>query len=106
MSSQSYVTTDGQSVSFSWNKETIRSLRPDLYYCQACCCGALSLARGRVYRLPESQSAVIGLLSVRTVYIFRVIKCMYMQYTQGLCQFRLSTAVHALSLAAPAATAV
>jgi hypothetical protein len=32
--SQSYVTTDGQSASLSWNKATIWGLRPDLYYCQ------------------------------------------------------------------------
>jgi hypothetical protein len=32
--SQSYVMTDGQSASLSWNKEPICDLRPDLYYCQ------------------------------------------------------------------------
>jgi hypothetical protein len=32
--SQSYVTTDGQSASLSWNKAPIWVLRPDLYYCQ------------------------------------------------------------------------
>jgi hypothetical protein len=31
---QSYVTTDGQSASLSWNKAPIWGLRPDLYYCQ------------------------------------------------------------------------
>jgi hypothetical protein len=30
--SQSYVTTDGQSASQSWNKAPIWGLRPDLYY--------------------------------------------------------------------------
>jgi hypothetical protein len=30
---QSYVTTDGQSASLSWNKAPIWGLRPDLYYC-------------------------------------------------------------------------
>jgi hypothetical protein len=35
-----------------------------------------------------------------------VYKCMYIQYTQGLCQFRLSTADHALLLIATATTAV
>jgi hypothetical protein len=30
---ESYVTTDGQSASLSWNKAPIWSLRPDLYYC-------------------------------------------------------------------------
>jgi hypothetical protein len=32
--SLSYVTTDGQSASLSWNKAPIWGLRPDLYYCQ------------------------------------------------------------------------
>jgi hypothetical protein len=31
---KSHVTTDGQSVSVSWNKAHIWSLRPDIYYCQ------------------------------------------------------------------------
>jgi hypothetical protein len=32
--SESYITTDGQSVSVSWNKAPIWGLRPDLYYCR------------------------------------------------------------------------
>jgi hypothetical protein len=32
--SQSYVTTDGQLASLSWNKAPIWGLRPDLFYCQ------------------------------------------------------------------------
>jgi hypothetical protein len=31
---QSYVKTDGQSASLSWNKALIWGLRPDFYYCQ------------------------------------------------------------------------
>jgi hypothetical protein len=31
--SQSYVTTDGQSASISWNKAPTWDVRPDLYYC-------------------------------------------------------------------------
>jgi hypothetical protein len=31
--SESYVTTDGQSASLSWNKAPIWGLRADLYYC-------------------------------------------------------------------------
>jgi hypothetical protein len=31
--SESYVTTDGQPASLSWNKAPIWGLRPDLYYC-------------------------------------------------------------------------
>jgi hypothetical protein len=30
--SESYVTTDGQSASLSWNKAPIWGLRPDIYY--------------------------------------------------------------------------
>jgi hypothetical protein len=32
--SQSYVTTDGQSTSLSWNKASIWGLRPDFFHCQ------------------------------------------------------------------------
>jgi hypothetical protein len=32
--SESYITTDGQSASLSWNKAPIWGLRPDLDYCQ------------------------------------------------------------------------
>jgi hypothetical protein len=32
--SESYVTTDGQPDSLSWNKAPFWGLRPDLYYCQ------------------------------------------------------------------------
>jgi hypothetical protein len=32
--SESYVTTDGQSVSLSWHKAPIWGLRLDFYYCQ------------------------------------------------------------------------
>jgi hypothetical protein len=31
--SETYVTTDGQPASLSWNKAPIWGLRPDLYYC-------------------------------------------------------------------------
>jgi hypothetical protein len=47
--SESYVTTDGQSASLSWNKAPIWGLRPDLYYCQTVSgllmWGALSVER-------------------------------------------------------------
>jgi hypothetical protein len=33
LESESYVTTDGQPASLSWNKTPIWGLRPDLYYC-------------------------------------------------------------------------
>jgi hypothetical protein len=54
----------------------------------------------------QTQSAVISLLSVCTIYILQVIKCMYTQHIEGLCQFRLSTADRAISLVAPVTTAV
>jgi hypothetical protein len=68
--------------------------------------GASSRQRGRVCRLPESQSAVISLLSVCSICVLYVIKCMDIQHIQGLCQSWLSIADHALSLVALATTAV
>jgi hypothetical protein len=56
--------------------------------------------KGWVCHLPKSQSAVISLFSVCTIYILLVINCMNMQHIQELCQSRLSTAYHALSLVA------
>jgi hypothetical protein len=32
--SESYITTDGQSASLSWNEAPVWDLRPDFYYCQ------------------------------------------------------------------------
>jgi hypothetical protein len=52
--SESYVTTDGQPASLSWNKAPIWGLRPDLLYfwqLRVCWFGAPSLTRGRVCRL-------------------------------------------------------
>jgi hypothetical protein len=94
---KSYVTTDG----LSWNKAHIWALWPDFFtvrQLQDCWCGALSLTRGRVCRLPESHSVVISLFSKCTIYILYIIKCMYVQDMQGLSQSRLSTANYALSL--------
>jgi hypothetical protein len=42
----------------------------------------------------------------RVTVILHVIKCMYIQHIQNLCQARLSTAGHALSIVALATTAV
>jgi membrane-associated phospholipid phosphatase len=55
-SDESDVTTDGQSVSLSWNKAPIWGLRPDFFtvrQSRVCLYGALSLSltRGRVCRL-------------------------------------------------------
>jgi hypothetical protein len=46
----SYVTTDGQSASLSWNKAPIWGLR-HRFLLLSDSCGALSLTRGRVCRL-------------------------------------------------------
>jgi hypothetical protein len=75
--------------------------------------GAISDER-LVCHLPESQSAVVSLLSVCIIYILHVVKrmyiCMYkymyIQYIQGLCLTRLSVADLVLLLIAPATTAV
>jgi hypothetical protein len=76
--------------------------------------GALSDERtGPSFSRVTVRSSV-SLLSVCTIYILHVIKrmyicmykCMYIQYIQGLCQSRLSTADHALLLIASATTAV
>jgi hypothetical protein len=47
---ESYVTTDGQLASLSWNKAPIWGLQSDFYYCQTVVFlyGALYLTRGRV----------------------------------------------------------
>jgi hypothetical protein len=44
--------------------------------------------------------------SVVSMYILHVIKCMYIQHIQDFYESRLSTPDHALSLVAPAKTAV
>jgi hypothetical protein len=52
----------------------------------ACWCGVLSLTRRWVCRLPEPQSAVVSLLSVCTIYISHVIKCMYVCIYRSLME--------------------
>jgi hypothetical protein len=52
--SQSYITTDGQSASMSWNKAPIWNLDQIFIIVRqlrVCLYGPLSLTRGRVYRL-------------------------------------------------------
>jgi hypothetical protein len=52
--SQSYIMTDGQSASLSWNNASIWGLRPvfiTIKQLRVCLYGALSLTRGRVCRL-------------------------------------------------------
>jgi hypothetical protein len=106
--SQSYVTTFGQSASLSWNVALIWGWRPDLYYCKSVAdllmWGALSDERTGLSfaRVTVSSNKSV----VCTIYILHVIKFMYKQHIQGLCQSRLSTADHALPLVAPAATGI
>jgi hypothetical protein len=59
---------------------------------QACWCGALSLTRGQVCHLPESQSAVVSLLAVCTVYISHVLNvCTYVCMHVRMCiQYQLN----------------
>jgi hypothetical protein len=88
--------TVGQSASLSWNEAPIWGLRPDLYYCMTV--EGLSFARVTV----SSNKSVVSMYNLH----FHVIKYMYIQHMQGLCQSRLSTADHALPLVAPATMAV
>jgi hypothetical protein len=75
--SQSYVTTDGQSASLSWNKAPIWGLRPDLYYCLTVTgflmWGALSDERTGL----SFARVTVRSKSVCTIYILHVIKRMY-----------------------------
>jgi hypothetical protein len=98
--SQSYVTTDGQSASLSWNKAPIWGLRPDLYYCMTVAgllmWGALSdertgLSFARV--TVSSSSSVVSMYNLHFTSYY-----MYIQYIQGLCQSRPHTADHAIRI--------
>jgi hypothetical protein len=70
---ESYVTTDGQSASVSWNKAPSQGLRPGFYYCQTVAGllirGALSDER-RVRRLQLllvlASTAILGSESSET----------------------------------------
>jgi hypothetical protein len=64
--SESYITTDGQSASLSWNKASIWGLRPDFYYCQTVAgllmWGALSDERtGLSFRI---SAGPVGLVTI------------------------------------------
>jgi hypothetical protein len=73
---ESYVTTDGQSASLSWNEAFIWGSRPDIYYCHTVMgllLWALSLTRGRVCRYNRcwplqaqsfSGSSPVGFLTI------------------------------------------
>jgi hypothetical protein len=96
--SQSHVTTDGQSASLSWNKAPIWGLRPDFQYCQM-------IAGLLIWdTLSDKRTGLFfTMYNIQYIYILRAITWMYIQYIQGLCQSRLSTAAdHVLSLVASA----
>jgi hypothetical protein len=67
--SQSYVTTDGQFASLSWDKAPMWDLRPDFYYCLTIAClllwGALSDER---MGLPFARVTVSSNKSVVNMY--------------------------------------
>jgi hypothetical protein len=57
-----------------------------VWWLQACWRGALSLTRGRVCHLPESQSAVVSLLSVVQFTFYMVLNvCMYVCINVCIC---------------------
>jgi hypothetical protein len=80
--SQSYVTTDGQSASLSWNKAPIWGLRPDSHYCR-------TIAGLLIWGLWWEDGSVFYNVQC-TIYLH--FACYYMnvctQYIQGFCQCR------------------
>jgi hypothetical protein len=60
--SQSYIKTNFESASLSWNKAHLGLIA--VRQLQACWCGALSLTRGRVCLLPDSVSSNTSLDSM------------------------------------------
>jgi hypothetical protein len=57
--SESYVMTDGQSASLSWNKAPIWGLRPDFYQCQTVA-GLLMWSAPSDERTPLSFTIAVG----------------------------------------------
>jgi hypothetical protein len=78
MASLSYIATDGQSASLSWNKELVCGLRPDFCYCHtvADLWGALSDERTvcRLQLLLVLASAVI--LGPTPVGLMTILYCL------------------------------
>jgi hypothetical protein len=73
--SLSYITTDGQSASLSWNKAPIWGLRPDFYYCLTIAdflYGTPSLTRGRVCLLLCTMCNIFYCLrfETRSLYLY------------------------------------
>jgi hypothetical protein len=76
--SQSYVTTDGQSASLSWNKAPIWGLRPDFHYCQTIAgllmWGALSNERTGVFYNVQYTIYLHFTCYYLNVYIYNIYK--------------------------------
>jgi hypothetical protein len=91
--SLSHVTTDGQSVTLSWNKAPIWGLRPDFIavrnteyvgQLRVCWHGALSLTRGRVCRLQLllalASAVILGSVSLGTRDHIYCLSCWMLLY--------------------------
>jgi hypothetical protein len=93
--SQTYVKTDDQSASLSWNKAPIWGLRPDFHYLQTI--GGLLIWGA----LSDDRTGLS--FTMNNMYNTFTFTCYYLNvYIQGLCQSRLSTANHILSVVASA----
>jgi hypothetical protein len=99
--SQSYVTTDGQSASHSWNKASIWGLGPDLYYYQTVAgllmWGSLSDERTSLSFDGVTVSNNKSVVSMYNLHFTFYLIYVYVQHIHRICQFRLSTAYHAIS---------
>jgi hypothetical protein len=77
----SYITTDGQSASLSWNKAPIRGLRPvfliNVRQLRACWCRAPSLTRGRVCLL------LCTMYNIFAFYMLSHTKLLFIQVLHG-----------------------
>jgi hypothetical protein len=70
---------------------------------------APSLTRGRVFRMPNRVCSILVICQYIQKYLFficLIYKVVYMQYIQGLCQSRLSTANYVLLIVIHGITAV
>jgi hypothetical protein len=81
---ESYVTTDGQQASLSWNKAPFWGLRPDLYYCLTVAglliWGTLSDERTG---LSFSGQSPVGLMAIFYCLIFETSLCVASYHSQG-----------------------
>jgi hypothetical protein len=82
--SQSYITTDGQSASLSWNKAPIWGLRQDLYYCRTAAgflmWGALSDERTGLSLSKVTVSSNKSVVSMYNLHLMLFNICIYNIY--------------------------